>query len=743
MLGAALQDNEMLEAGIMGYTLETRATAEYWFDRQRRNIDYTKYQHPYCCNLTMQGVGWWTWFSGDPVWMHSIQWLPISPILTNHFCEDLAFTRWDYTEMYSHKEVGNYEAASGGLGDESGLGNVCLSYLSLFDADSAARVWDRMDQMGKPLAKNPDTGGITYWLAHSHRALGEKRYDIFANHPMACVYTDTLSGQNTYAVYNAGNAPLTVHFFSHQPSAFSHQQSIDTTITAPHGLTLVSGTHQQHVTTIEDDHSVTPQDSMAWDLPYPNLALHKPVTVSSYENAGCIAANLTDGDPATRWGSTHHDNEWAIVDLGEQCYIDHLVLRWEAAYASRYELALSDDKSTWRSVELPSSGGVERITMANHQSQITNSRARYIRIKGIERATSYGTSLYELEAYGRPMQGEEGKLFVLALAASDTVVMQGGATTITAQGYDAAGNELRINAQLSVTSGNARLIGNRLQCDQYGEVVVTGTVGAIAATITIIVMETEQASAIEITPAEVTLPLGETQTFAISIVNQFGIETDGCTATFRATQVGDTTVLFDCFDREVSALVHVKAYEDVNLALGKPATASGSENDGTSASKAVDGNMESRWSSRFQDNEWIAVDLTDCYLLTTLRLYWESAYATAYDIQISDDGDNYRTLQSVTDAKGGIQTIDLRVNNEPVAAQWVRVLCKSRNTGYGASLWEMEVFGISRCSQEDTAIEITPQQSPATTRKFIRNGHLYILYNGVIYDVMGRKLNTK
>jgi len=95
------------------------------------------------------------------VWMHSIQWLPISPILTNFFSEDLDFTRWDYTEMYQGKEVGDYEAPQGGLGDESGLGNVCLSYLSLFDADSAARVWDRMDKIGKALAKTPDTGGIT------------------------------------------------------------------------------------------------------------------------------------------------------------------------------------------------------------------------------------------------------------------------------------------------------------------------------------------------------------------------------------------------------------------------------------------------------------------------------------------------------------------------------------------------------------------------------------------------------
>ena len=167
MLGAALGDEDLMEAGIYGYTLEARGTAEYWFDRGRRNIDYTKYLHPYCCNLTMQGVGWWTWFSGDPVWMHSIQWLPISPILQNYLTEDRAFARWDYTQMYAKKEVGDYEATSGGLGDESGLGNVCLSYLSLFDADSAARVWDRMDRMGKALAKNPDTGGITYWLTHT------------------------------------------------------------------------------------------------------------------------------------------------------------------------------------------------------------------------------------------------------------------------------------------------------------------------------------------------------------------------------------------------------------------------------------------------------------------------------------------------------------------------------------------------------------------------------------------------
>ena len=344
MRGAALGDDEMLRAGIFGYTLETRAAAEYWFDRERRNIDYTKYTHPYCCNLTMQGVAWWTWFSGDPVWMHSIQWLPISPVLTNFFSEALTFTRWDYTQMYRGKEVGDYEAATGGLGDESGLGNVCLSYLSLFDADSAARVWDRMDRMGKALAKNPDTGGITYWLAHSHKALGEKRYDIHADYPLACAYTDTLSGRVTLAVYNCGKTPRQVHFFGAK----------DTTVSAPAGLTLYDGLTPLNIATIADDTTTIPQDSLAWDYTYPNLALGKPVTASSFENAGTLPAGVNDGDAGTRWGSAHADNEYITIDLGEVCYIDHLVLRWEAAYASEYTLGLARESTDFASVSLSS-----------------------------------------------------------------------------------------------------------------------------------------------------------------------------------------------------------------------------------------------------------------------------------------------------------------------------------------------------------------------------------------------------
>lgn len=733
MLGAALEDDQMMDAGIYGYTLEAKATAEYWFDRNRRNIDYTKYQHPYCCNLTMQGVGWWTWFSGDPVWMHSIQWLPISPVLTNYFSYDLPFARWDYTQMYAKKEVGDYEATTGGLGDESGLGNVCLSYLSLFDADSAARVWDRMDRMGKALAKNPDTGGITYWLAHTHRSLGEKRFDIYTSHPLACAYTDTITGVTTYAIYNAASTATTVRFFGAKDTTFSAQ---------PNALTLISDDGQApiiHTAPIEQSIQVQ-KDPMAWNLPYPNLALHKPVQVSSEENAGTKAISLTDGDKNTRWGSQHQDNEYAIIDLQQTCYIDHLVLRWEAAYATEFTIGLSDDQRNWQTVTLTSSGGVQQVPLADAFAQNDmRARGRYIRLVGLKRATTYGTSLYELEAYGRPLQANPGTLFAIDIQAEQTVLLQSESTTITVTGYDAQGNEIDIrNAYtLALSGAEATLRGNTLTANQYGTVEITATVGTMTATIAIVVLETEQIAQATVTPQEITIPVGESVNFEYSINSQFGTPIQSISVPFHATQPGDTTLYFYSLGIVTTANVHVIAYDQYNLALGKPIEASGSEWDGTKPTFAVDGLLDTRWSSRFQDNEWIAVDLGQCYQLHTLTLRWENAYATEYDVQLSDDGIEYTTIQTITNAKGGVQNIDLRTNNQTTPARFVRVYCKKRNTGYGASLWELEVYGSGLCGANPSTNLDQPQTSP-TVRKILINNHIYILHPNGIYDLTAR-----
>ncbi len=73
-----------------------------------------------------------------------------------------------------------------------------------------------------------------------------------------------------------------------------------------------------------------------------------------------------------------------------------MVLRWEAAYASAYRIEVSADGSTWRPVWSTDAGdgGVDNDTFAP-------TTARYVRMAGVKRATSYGYSLYELEVYAR------------------------------------------------------------------------------------------------------------------------------------------------------------------------------------------------------------------------------------------------------------------------------------------------------------------------------------------------------
>jgi acyl-homoserine lactone acylase PvdQ len=124
-----------------------------------------------------------------------------------------------------------------------------------------------------------------------------------------------------------------------------------------------------------------------------NLALNRPVSASSTQLFYSVAAAV-DGDPTTRWSSGWSDNQWIRVDLGTSRTVSRVVLRWEAAYARSYRIEVSADGVSWRSVwsTTAGDGGVDDDAFAP-------TTARYVRMYGVTRATSYGFSLYELEVY--------------------------------------------------------------------------------------------------------------------------------------------------------------------------------------------------------------------------------------------------------------------------------------------------------------------------------------------------------
>ncbi len=134
-----------------------------------------------------------------------------------------------------------------------------------------------------------------------------------------------------------------------------------------------------------------------------------------------------------------------------------------------------------------------------------------------------------------------------------------------------------------------------------------------------------------------------------------------------------------------------------NLALNKPVTVSSTETADFPATNAVDGSTTTRWSSLYVDPTWIYVDLGATYNINRVKTTWETAFATAYQIQVSNDASNangWSTIYSTTTNTGG-------VNDIPVSGtgRYVRIYGTARSTEYGYSLWELEVYGTAATSQ--------------------------------------------
>jgi hypothetical protein len=128
--------------------------------------------------------------------------------------------------------------------------------------------------------------------------------------------------------------------------------------------------------------------------------------------------------------------------------------------------------------------------------------------------------------------------------------------------------------------------------------------------------------------------------------------------------------------------------ELVELAQGKPITASSSESTHPAAD-ANDGDGETRWASESTDPQWIQVDLGAPSRISRVNLDWEAAYGRSYQIQLSNDGENWTDVFSTTTGDGDLEIVLF----EETEARYVRMYGTSRGTMYGYSLWDFEVFG--------------------------------------------------
>ncbi|MFC0440058.1 discoidin domain-containing protein [Kutzneria buriramensis] len=77
------------------------------------------------------------------------------------------------------------------------------------------------------------------------------------------------------------------------------------------------------------------------------------------------------------------------------------------------------------------------------------------------------------------------------------------------------------------------------------------------------------------------------------------------------------------------------------------------------ASAAVDGDTDIRWSSAAADPQWLQADLGATSSITQVVLQRETAYAMAFQIQVSDNGNDWNPIYTNASGAGGKQTLNV------------------------------------------------------------------------------------
>ncbi len=144
---------------------------------------------------------------------------------------------------------------------------------------------------------------------------------------------------------------------------------------------------------------------------------------------------------------------------------------------------------------------------------------------------------------------------------------------------------------------------------------------------------------------------------------------------------------------EIRKIKKVKApLVPVNLALGKPAKASAEQDGSKVASRAVDGDLSSRWCANNDAfGHWWQVDLQKAEEVTGLRIVWEFERKYKYYVEASLDGKSWTRLTDHTKKKKKTRGDTHQFKTQKI--RHLKLSIEEQEAGAWASIWEFEVHG--------------------------------------------------
>jgi endoglucanase Acf2 len=210
LLGSMLNDDQMRAAGAMGYVMESAAVREYWFNEHGDTW-------PAVYNRSVVGILWdngqdyQTYFGLNPIYIHGIQWLPLSPG-SSYLAQNSAFAQQQFNNMLTEQQASMGSNSISSMGSQ--WGSYALWYALQFNPDYVAAQIDQLYAANDPVATDPTYAGTTYYFTHAYRKLGAIQWGQHFSVPTSAVYYNTNSGQYTYVAYNPKGTPQVAILYS-------------------------------------------------------------------------------------------------------------------------------------------------------------------------------------------------------------------------------------------------------------------------------------------------------------------------------------------------------------------------------------------------------------------------------------------------------------------------------------------------------------------------------------------------
>ncbi|HEV2693507.1 MAG TPA: glycosyl hydrolase [Verrucomicrobiae bacterium] len=258
LMGNALGDDAMTAAGAMGYSMESAAVNEYWQDIYQTNFPAT-YGKSMNGILGAGSLAFATYFDGDPSWVYSIQMVPQNH-WNNYLVRNKAYAFLQFSNLWNDRLVwqpawsssvaytaGNWVKYNGYIwsansnvaagqpapsfsnsawSEQANIststandlgaypGNYVLAWEAMFNPDDVAALFAASYVTNGAITGDGTYSGITYYLTHALRGLGDPDTNFYTGIPTSQVYYNARTGSRTILVYNPAAAAQTVTVYS-------------------------------------------------------------------------------------------------------------------------------------------------------------------------------------------------------------------------------------------------------------------------------------------------------------------------------------------------------------------------------------------------------------------------------------------------------------------------------------------------------------------------------------------------